>query len=75
MQAGCSSRGANSSARLSWHCSVAFTAVAPKKRAEKLSFCFFDVDFPAERFVILDVTGQATRQRMAATSKTEYLLI
>jgi hypothetical protein len=57
MQAGCSIRGANSSARLSWHCGVAFVAVAPKKRAGELSFCFFDVDFPAERFVILDVTG------------------
>ena len=44
MLGGSSFRGSNSSARLSWHCGVAFIAVAPKKRAEKLSFCFFDVD-------------------------------
>ena len=46
MQGGCSIRGCNSSAaHLSWHCGVAFMAVAPKKRAEKLFFLLFYVDF------------------------------
>ena len=76
MQGGCGIHGCNSSAaRFSWYCGDVFIAVAPKKRAGELSFCFFDVDFPAERFVILDVTGPTTRQRVATTSKTEYLLI
>ncbi len=60
MQGGCSIRGSNSSAaRLSWHCGDAFTAVAPKKRAGKLSFCFFDVEFPLMAYALSFSTPRA----------------
>ena len=60
MQGGCSIRGSNSSAaRFSWHCGDAFIAVAPKKRAGKLSFYFFDVEFPLMAYALSFSTPRA----------------